>query len=145
MFNRFLLTIGFLVGGLNLIWFGCQYNGSNNRRNPIWGFIDGFVEFEKYILYAVLVLAASAALLYLLHLFVNAIQTDEKSELDRMTEERLKRNAEEGRLREMREARYQAGLELFKEQAREQQSKGPAHEENKPSEPISLWAPKTTP
>ena len=121
MLNRLFISLGILFGGLNLIWFACQSNGSDNRRNPVWGFLDGFVEIEKYVLYFALGSAVLAGLLYLMHLFIQSIPK-EKSEIELMIEARLKRNAEDDERKAILEKKYQDGLELMRAEARATQT-----------------------
>jgi hypothetical protein len=53
MFNRELLGLGFVILGLNGVYLGCIENGSDNRRNPVWGFLSGLIELEKLTLYGI--------------------------------------------------------------------------------------------
>jgi hypothetical protein len=57
------LSFLFLILGLNGVYFGCIANGSNNRRNPIWQFLYGFVELEKIVVGFVV----AAIILYVLY------------------------------------------------------------------------------
>lgn len=50
MLERFFGGLAILVIGFDLIWLGCKSNGADNFRNPVWGFLDGFITFQEYIL-----------------------------------------------------------------------------------------------
>ena len=50
MLGRFWGGLAILVFGFDFIWLGCKSNGADNARNPVWGFLDGFVTFQEYVL-----------------------------------------------------------------------------------------------
>ena len=50
MLERFFGALAIFVFGFDFIWFGCKQNGADNDRNPVWGFLDGFVTFQEYVL-----------------------------------------------------------------------------------------------
>ena len=50
MLGRFGGGLAILVFGFDFIWLGCKSNGADNAGNPVWGFLDGFVTFQEYVL-----------------------------------------------------------------------------------------------
>ena len=61
MLQRTLGGVVIFCLGLNLIGLGCEANGSMNRWNPIYGFLQGFFFLER----VVFIIAVSVGVLYL--------------------------------------------------------------------------------
>ena len=143
MLARFGIALLIFFGGMDLVWLGCQENGSNNRFNPIWGFVDGIVTFEKYALFAALA-AGVLAVVFIVIEEVSRTRPAEKSEYQFMRESR-NWYEEEKIAREARaEAHRIEANRILNEQASERQSKAISEPNKRPIE-IKAIPPKPKP
>jgi len=55
--TRFLIAVGMIWLGFNLIALGMTENGSNHRWNPMWQFMSGFLDFEWMAIKGILIVA----------------------------------------------------------------------------------------
>ena len=56
MLKNILGSVAFVCLGFHLVWWGCEYNGSANKHNPVYGFLQGWFCLEKTILIIAVVL-----------------------------------------------------------------------------------------
>jgi hypothetical protein len=117
MLNRFFISLGILFGGLNFMWFGVKSNGGDSYQNPVWRFLDGFVDLEKYTVLLAAGIAAIVIVIGIVFAIIESQKPTQKTESDSMYEARINYNQEEDARRKRAEERYQAGLELIRKQA----------------------------
>lgn len=55
--TRFLIAMGIVWLGFNLIALGMTENGSNHRWNPMWQFMSGFLDIEWMVMKGILIVA----------------------------------------------------------------------------------------
>ena len=92
-------TIGILIVGINMVAAGMRFNGSNNYRNPAWGWIQPYLQLQDLVLrllYYAAVIAAIVGAAWFAIGFLGAIRQEIKARRDaaRRKEYEIRRNAE---------------------------------------------------
>ena len=77
--TRFLIAVGMIWLGLNLIALGMTENGGNQKWNPMWQFMSGFLDLEWMILKGILVVALISAAVFI-GIRVTALTNEMKAE-----------------------------------------------------------------
>jgi len=120
LIRRFWLSLGFVFGGLHLVWLGCKWSGADDSRiNPVWGFLNGLVTVEYWILVFLFFAVLTVGAMMLLHHYIQSIELHPKSQTEILLEERLKRNKELDDKRQRCEFEYQKGMALIRAEPRQ--------------------------
>lgn len=77
---RFLLSVLFVLGGINFIAFAMEGNGSADPRNPSWRFFGGFLDFEATLIKGIFYLAGARIVAALVVVIAMAIFSGSKTE-----------------------------------------------------------------
>ena len=91
-------SVAFFVVGFNFVGFGMIENGSNTRRNPVWGFVGGVMDLELYVLKVFLWVVAGVGALIIVGKVVSIViealnGTREEREARRISYESNRREA----------------------------------------------------
>ena len=96
---RIIGTIGIVIGGINMVAAGMRFNGSDNYRNPAWGWIQPYLHLQDLVLrllYYASVIAVIVGSVWFVFWFVGAIRQEIETRRNaaRIKEYEIQRNAE---------------------------------------------------
>ena len=77
---RFLLSVLFVLGGINFIAFAMEGNGSADPRNPSWRFFGGFLDFEATLIKGIFYLAGAGIVAALVVVIAMSVFSGSKTE-----------------------------------------------------------------
>ncbi|OFZ55871.1 MAG: hypothetical protein A2428_14785 [Bdellovibrionales bacterium RIFOXYC1_FULL_54_43] len=78
-------TIAIVIGGINLVAAGMRFNGSDNHKNPAWGWLQPYLQLQDLVLrllYYAAVIAATAGAVWFVVWFVGVIRGEIESRRD---------------------------------------------------------------
>ena len=79
--TRFLIAIGIIWLGFNLIALGMTESGSNHQWNPMWQFMSGFLDLEWMIFKGILAVALVGAAIFIgirVTSLINEVKAEER-------------------------------------------------------------------